>query len=165
MNGSSPYRGPVSDEKMLNITNHQESTNQSHGEIPPHSHQDGLLLLLSRFSRVWLFATLRTVAHHSSVHGVLQARCWYGLLCSPPGGLPDPGIEPESLMSPALAGGFFTTSTTWEALLGWLTVQKQKITSIGKDVGKWSPCALLVGMWNSAATVGNDMVVPWKQLN
>ena len=32
--------------------------------------------------------------------------------CPPPGGLPDPGLEPGSLMSPALAGGFFTTSTT-----------------------------------------------------
>ena len=30
-------------------------------------------------------------------------------------GLPDPRIKPESLMSPALASGFFTTSTTWEA--------------------------------------------------
>ena len=29
--------------------------------------------------------------------------------------LPDPGIEPSSLESPALAGGFFTTSATWEA--------------------------------------------------
>ena len=29
--------------------------------------------------------------------------------------LPHPGIEPESLMSPALAGGFFTTSATWQA--------------------------------------------------
>ena len=32
-----------------------------------------------------------------------------------PGNLPDPGIEPVPLMSPALAGGFFTTSDTWEA--------------------------------------------------
>ena len=30
------------------------------------------------------------------------------------GDLPDPGMEPTSLMSPALAGGFFTTSATWE---------------------------------------------------
>ena len=37
--------------------------------------------------------------------------------CPPPGALPDPGIQPESLMSPALAGGFFTTSTSWEALV------------------------------------------------
>ena len=33
-----------------------------------------------------------------------------------PGDLPDPGIEPASPMSPALADGFFTTSATWEAL-------------------------------------------------
>ena len=39
-----------------------------------------------------------------------------GLPCPPPRDLPDPGIEPSSLMSPELAGGFFTTSTTWEAL-------------------------------------------------
>ena len=33
-----------------------------------------------------------------------------------PGHLPDPGIETASLASPALAGGFFTTCTTWETL-------------------------------------------------
>ena len=32
------------------------------------------------------------------------------------GDLPDPGIKPVPLASPALAGGFFTTSATWEAL-------------------------------------------------
>ena len=36
-----------------------------------------------------------------------------GLPCPPPGDLPEPGIKPTS---PVLAGGFFTTSTTWEAL-------------------------------------------------
>ena len=39
-----------------------------------------------------------------------------GLPWPPPGDLPDPGTEPASLMSPALASGFFTSSTTWEAL-------------------------------------------------
>ena len=39
------------------------------------------------------------------------------MLCPPPGDLPDPGIEPTSLMSPALAGGFFTTSAMWESPL------------------------------------------------
>ena len=29
--------------------------------------------------------------------------------------LPNPGIKSESPVSPALAGGFFTTSATWEA--------------------------------------------------
>ena len=51
----------------------------------------------------------------SSVQGILQARTLEGLPCPAPGDLPDPGIEPVSLMSPALAGRFFTTSTTWEA--------------------------------------------------
>ena len=32
-----------------------------------------------------------------------------------PGDLPDPGIEPTSLMSPALAGRYFTSGVTWEA--------------------------------------------------
>ena len=31
------------------------------------------------------------------------------------GNLPDPGIEPVSLMSPALAGEFFTSRAMWEA--------------------------------------------------
>ena len=51
---------------------------------------------------------------------------WNGLPCPPPGDLPDPGIEPPSLTSPALAGGFFTTSATWQvhykvltAGIGW----------------------------------------------
>ena len=52
----------------------------------------------------------------SSVHGILQARIyWIGLPCPPPGDLPNPGIEPMSFMSPALEGGFFTPSATWEA--------------------------------------------------
>ena len=38
------------------------------------------------------------------VHGILQAGYWSGLPCSPPGDLPDPGIEPASpaLQSDAL---------------------------------------------------------------
>ena len=51
----------------------------------------------------------------SSVHGILQARIGEWVACSPPGELPCPGIEPGSIMPPALAGGFFTPSTTWEA--------------------------------------------------
>ena len=53
----------------------------------------------------------------SSVHGILQARIleWVALLSSR--GSPDPGIQAVPLMSPALAGGFLTTSATWEALL------------------------------------------------
>ena len=53
----------------------------------------------------------------SSVHGIPRQESWSGLSCPPPGDLLDPGIEPTSLMSPALAGGFFTTSATWETSL------------------------------------------------
>ena len=51
----------------------------------------------------------------SSVHEIFQARIWNGLPFPTPGNLPDPGIKPTSFMSLALAGGFFTTNTTWEA--------------------------------------------------
>ena len=40
---------------------------------------------------------------------------WSGLSFPLPGDLPNPGIKPVSLNSPALAGGFFTTSITREA--------------------------------------------------
>ena len=46
-----------------------------------------------------------------SVHGILQARILDWVAISPP------GIEPESPVSPALAGGFFTASATWETVL------------------------------------------------
>ena len=41
----------------------------------------------------------------SSVHGILQARMLEWVAMPPPEDLPDPGIKPPSLMSPALAGG------------------------------------------------------------
>ena len=44
---------------------------------------------------------------------------WSGLPCPSPGDLPNSGIELASLVSPVLAGGFFTTSSTWEAHL-WI---------------------------------------------
>ena len=42
--------------------------------------------------------------------GILQQESWSGLPCSPPGDLPNPRLRPPCLMSPALAGGFFTSS-------------------------------------------------------
>ena len=70
--------------------------------------------MLSCVSRVQLFATLGTVAGQAplSVEFSRQEN-WSGLPCSPPGDLPGPGIKP---VSPACAGGFFTTNSTWEAL-------------------------------------------------
>ena len=74
--------------------------------------------MLSHFSHVWLFATLWAVACQSPLSvGFSRQEYWSGLPCPPPGDHPDPGIESASLTSPALAGGFFTTSATWEAHL------------------------------------------------
>ena len=68
------------------------------------------LCMLSRYSRVCLFATPWTLARQAPLlMGFSRQEYWSGLPCPPPGDLPDPGIEPASLTSPALAGGFFTT--------------------------------------------------------
>ena len=71
------------------------------------------------YSHAQFFVTPWTIAHQTSLSmGILQARIleWVAMP-SPSGDLPDPGIEPASLMSPALAGGFFTTRVSWETLL------------------------------------------------
>ena len=44
--------------------------------------------------------------------GFSRHEYWSGLPCPPPGDLPNPGIEPMSLMAHALSEGFFTTSAT-----------------------------------------------------
>ena len=49
--------------------------------------------------------------------GFSRKEHWSGLPCPPPGDLPDPGIKPASLTSPALAGGFCATSAPREALI------------------------------------------------
>ena len=83
---------------------------------PPGKPLKMLLLLLSRFSHVQHFETLWTIAHQAPLSmGFSRQEYWSGLPCPPPGDLPNPGIEPASLTSPALAGGFFTGRATWEA--------------------------------------------------
>ena len=72
--------------------------------------------VLSRFSHVRLFVTLWTVAHQAPLSmGLSWQEYQSGLPFPPPGDLPNPGIKSASLISPALAGWLFTSSTTWEA--------------------------------------------------
>ena len=75
-------------------------------------------------SHVQLFLTPWTLAHQAPLSmGFSRQECWSRLPFPSPEDLPDPGIEPASLVSPALASRFCTTSTTWEALCretGWL---------------------------------------------
>ena len=73
-------------------------------------------LCAKSLSLVQLFSTPWTVAHLAPLSmGFSRQEYWSGLLFPSPGDLPDPRIEPVSPASPALAGRFFTTSTTWEA--------------------------------------------------
>ena len=61
-------------------------------------------------SRVQLFATPWTVASQAPLSVEFTSRdYWSGLLFATPWDLPDPGIKPTSLASPALAGRFFST--------------------------------------------------------
>ena len=62
------------------------------------------------------FSTPQTGARQAPLSmGFSRQEYWSGLPFPLPGDLSDPGIEPKSLMSLALAGGFFTISASWEA--------------------------------------------------
>ena len=68
------------------------------------------------FSCVWLFVTPWTIDLQASLSMEFSKQEYWSRLPFPsPRDLPDPGIEPKSPVSPVLAGGFFTTSTIWEA--------------------------------------------------
>ena len=59
--------------------------------------------MLSHFNHVQLFVTLWTLAHQPPLSmGFSRQKYWSGLPCPPLADLPDPGIEPGSLTSPAL---------------------------------------------------------------
>ena len=80
--------------------------------------------MLNHFSCIWLFVTLDCSLPGSSVRGILQVRIWeWVTMPFSRGNLPDPGINPKSLESPALTGGFFTNSATWEAQ--WFSIREQ----------------------------------------
>ena len=69
---------------------------------------------MSAQSQIWLCATLWTVACQAPLSMAFsRLEYWSGLPFSPPGNLPDPGVEPVSLASPALAGRFLYHWATW----------------------------------------------------
>ena len=69
-------------------------------------------------------ATLWTVAHQAPLpRGFSRQEYWSGLPCPPPGDLPNPGSEPVSLMSPELAGMFFTIHTTWDVQNNYTSIK------------------------------------------
>ena len=73
-------------------------------------------------------ATPWTVTHKAPLFmGFSRQEYWSRLPFPSLWDLPDSGIKPMSLISPALAGEFFTTSTTWKAQL---TVSVQSLSRV-----------------------------------
>ena len=89
-----------------------------HKTVPerPCKPPDWCLLVPSHFSCGQLFVTPWTVAHQAPLSLEFSwQEYWHGLPFPSLEDPPNPGIEHTALMSPALAGWFFATRTTWEA--------------------------------------------------
>ena len=85
--------------------------------------------MLSYFSRFWLCDPIECILPGSSVNRFSRQEFWSGFPCPPPEDFPNPGTEPVSLMSPALAGGFLTASTTWEAPISRISQFSRSVVS------------------------------------
>ena len=67
-------------------------------------------------AQLCLFRASWTLAHQAPLPmEFLRQGYWSGGPCPTPGDLPNPGVQPMSLVSPALAGGVFTTSAIGKA--------------------------------------------------
>ena len=92
--------------------------------------------------------------------GFSRQEYWSGLPCPPPGDLSDPGIEPTSLMSPALAGRFFSTGaapyialhTRIERLCMTRRMQNQKKKK--KENKKYTWVMQMVPLWCALPEAG-----------
>ena len=90
-------------------------------------------------------ATPWTVARQAPLSmGFSRQEYWSEWPCPPAGDLPDPGIELASLVSPALVGGFFTTSTTL-----WGKRELEKVYHQPKETKK-----LISGFWEGEGDEG-----------
>ena len=94
-------------------------------------------------ARVWLFGNAMDYSPSgSSVHGIFQARMLEGLLFPTPGHLPDPGVEPMSLASPALDGGFFITVPPGKPVIDGLYCAEVSLSCISTFLRVSSMCSL-----------------------
>ena len=88
---------------------------------------DGVIVHAKSLQLFLLFATPWTVSHQALLSvGFSRQEHWRGLPFPPPGDLPNP----EASKSPALAGWFLITSTTWEAPLVILTAIKMTVNTV-----------------------------------
>ena len=97
--------------------------------------------MLSRFSCVQLFVTPWTIVHQFPLPmGFSRQEYWSELPFPSPGYFPDPGIEPTSLMTPALAGRFNTNATQSEQP----SSKSLQTINAGENVEKKDPTLLVV---------------------
>jgi len=111
--------------KILNVGSNPDVHQQMDGQRSVvHTHNGILLSQVCECAKLLQSCRLCDLLNRSppssSVQGILQARIleWVAMprvVMPHPGDLSDPGIEPASLMSPALIGGLFTNSAIWEA--------------------------------------------------
>ena len=88
--------------------------------IKIHAFSSLCVCALRSLSYVQLFVTLWTVVRQAPLSVEFSSQeCQSGLPYFAPGDLSKPGIEPASLVSPELAGGFFTTSTSGKHFLAY----------------------------------------------
>ena len=107
----------------------------------------------SCFSCVWLFAALWAISCQASLSvGFSRQEYWTRLPSPTPEGLPDPGIEPASLKSPALAGKFFTTNATSEVLVSAFkfTTKRKKIIDF-----------ISIQLTSKSVSLNNQVYVGW----
>ena len=100
----------------------------------------------------------------SSANRIFQARVLECVLFPTPGDLPNPGIEPTSLASPALVDRFFTTSTTWEALKSQIKLYYKRSDLVLWTERLCSPLSPKFLCWNPIPTVlvsGNEAFGRW----
>ena len=124
---------------------------QGKGTHSHHFYSYFLEVLVSEVKQKTINKTMCSVASNclpgSSVRGIFQTRMLFI-----PGNLPDPGIELVSLVSPELAGRFFTTSTTWEAvkIKGYTLEINKHISLFAHDVVIYinNPKHLQKCLWN-----------------
>ena len=141
------FKSPCSNMKPMGLSMYPESELRDHCTLPCY------VCVLSRSSRVRLCAAYRPAAHQAPLSlGFSRQEYQSGLPCPPPGDLPNPGIEPVSLMSPALVGRFFTTSAPWEA--GCLAIHIYNL----KIFRQTSPKAALPCMFAPAMC---SIISPW----
>ena len=144
--------------------------------------------MLSHFSHIQLFVTPWTTAHQAPLSmGFSRQEYWCGLSCPSPGDLPDPGIKPESLVSPALIGRFFTTSTTLmqsKCQMSWSSVKLDSVRSRGRPRGQgwkvhgvpwgigrcswpksawWDRAAGALGAWKARVSRGLSKSEEWLE--